>query len=681
MVGTKEKGEESMRFKHALLCLGLCAGLVFLSVTGCDKDKKEKDLCGNGICDEGEDRYNCPEDCYCGNGTIDPYEECDGQDLGGATCLDVECSGGILGCYPPGHPRECTLDRSRCQNCEAICGDGIREGNEECDCGTDPDNLPSGCDAINGQGVCSEECTWNTVCGDGVKEGPEECDCGTDPDNLPAGCDAINGHPDSHCTANCTVKPECISEPWNQCDPTIGDACCPDMWGLEYTCDSSSFTIPICVLQCSGLDECYYGQYCEAAISACYFAFCGPGDFVNPAVGRELNAPCQIPGGGGPGWCLPLGIAEDEMGICVEHGTAEHMDACDYVPGASIDLSFQPRSMDWTRCEKGFCIENNANEGGGECLQFCDWRAVYFDNEMECPDGYSCLDLSSITVSNDEDDGLRTSEFGYCIEKDINPAEGLVTCDVLNGDIIPGRTESCSDYNDAANDNYICWPIHFGDGEFGWGTPVGWCVNVGQPADKMIGEECDVENDLCEEGSFCFPELTTDWSSQGVCMPFCLVDEDDCGTRGDMPADSFCITVSAWYRPGATQGSTGDGSPAHLGMCGCPADGCTGEIAECGNDVVEAGEECDGTDLDNETCLTLGYYGGDLSCTDQCEFDLTDCEAAGWCGDGVLQEAEEECDGTEWGTITECADLDGFTGGDLSCAADCTFDTSLCTSD
>jgi len=46
------------------------------------------------------------------------------------------------------------------------------------------------------------------------------------------------------------------------------------------------------------------------------------------------------------------------------------------------------------------------------------------------------------------------------------------------------------------------------------------------------------------------------------------------------------------------------------------------------------------------------------------------------CGDGI-KEGTEECDGKDLGGTT-CESL-GFTGGDLSCTASCTFDTSVCT--
>ena len=55
----------------------------------------------------------------------------------------------------------------------------------------------------------------------------------------------------------------------------------------------------------------------------------------------------------------------------------------------------------------------------------------------------------------------------------------------------------------------------------------------------------------------------------------------------------------------------------------------TGEktLPVCGNNIKEAGEECDGTDLAGETCVSLGYTSGTLACTD-CTFDTSNCTSA-----------------------------------------------------
>lgn len=48
----------------------------------------------------------------------------------------------------------------------------------------------------------------------------------------------------------------------------------------------------------------------------------------------------------------------------------------------------------------------------------------------------------------------------------------------------------------------------------------------------------------------------------------------------------------------------------------------------CGNGKVEGDELCDKTDLNKETCKTLGdgmYTGGTLRCNSKCTFDVTMC--------------------------------------------------------
>ena len=53
--------------------------------------------------------------------------------------------------------------------------------------------------------------------------------------------------------------------------------------------------------------------------------------------------------------------------------------------------------------------------------------------------------------------------------------------------------------------------------------------------------------------------------------------------------------------------------------------------AACGNGVRERGEACDGADLGGETCATLtsGFVqGGTLTCAPDCTFDTSDCRRA-----------------------------------------------------
>jgi hypothetical protein len=90
---------------------------------------------------------NSPESCtfdesgcyYCGDGAIDPGEQCDGADLGGATCQSQGFDAGSLSCT-----NTCTLNTSNCVT--YVCGNGICDpGENECNCVQDCPNNPNSC--------------------------------------------------------------------------------------------------------------------------------------------------------------------------------------------------------------------------------------------------------------------------------------------------------------------------------------------------------------------------------------------------------------------------------------------------------------------------------------------------------------------------------------------------------
>jgi hypothetical protein len=95
----------------------------------------------------------------------------------------------------------------------------------------------------------------------------------------------------------------------------------------------------------------------------------------------------------------------------------------------------------------------------------------------------------------------------------------------------------------------------------------------------------------------------------------------------------------------------------------------------CGNDVVEPGEVCDGTDLAGWTCADFDFTGGTLACLSNCfGFDPSNCAAI--CGNDVI-EPGELCEGVDLQGL-DCTDFPGFTRGTLACTMECTFDTSGC---
>lgn len=93
----------------------------------------------------------------------------------------------------------------------------------------------------------------------------------------------------------------------------------------------------------------------------------------------------------------------------------------------------------------------------------------------------------------------------------------------------------------------------------------------------------------------------------------------------------------------------------------------------CNNGIIEPDEECDGDDLNGQSCVELKYVSGELGCTsDDCTFDTTGCEA---CGNGDV-DTDEQCDELNLDGNT-CWKL-GFDNGVLGCHEDCRFDTSAC---
>lgn len=106
---------------------------------------------------------------YCGNGTIDAMEVCDGANLGGATCQSQGFDQGTLTCAAT-----CTLDTGGCTS--FVCGDGICNGTEDtCACPGDCPNDPNSCDSPCECGGFGGACYCDDLCleyGDCCANGP-----------------------------------------------------------------------------------------------------------------------------------------------------------------------------------------------------------------------------------------------------------------------------------------------------------------------------------------------------------------------------------------------------------------------------------------------------------------------------------------------------------------------------
>jgi hypothetical protein len=111
----------------------------------------------NGITDLGDIAL-----ALCGDGVVEAPVECDGENVGQRTCINLGYQDGFLGCTST-----CVLDVAGCRT----CGNSIASAGEECD-GLDDSLCP---------GACRSDCSCPPVCGDGVRnQSDEECDGGND---------------------------------------------------------------------------------------------------------------------------------------------------------------------------------------------------------------------------------------------------------------------------------------------------------------------------------------------------------------------------------------------------------------------------------------------------------------------------------------------------------------------
>ncbi len=187
-------------------------------------------LCGNGTVDPGEqcdgtdlnatrcedlgfpggslrctsscrfDTSQCSGGSACGNGIIEQGEDCDGSRMDGKTCRDLGFNGGTLRCT-----QDCSFDTSNCE-IPASCGNGQLDGTEACDDGNHEagDGCSPACQVEEGW-TCdgAEPSHCDTICGDGiVVQDREPCDDGNNDDN-------------DGCAADCQVEDyfSCAGEP------------------------------------------------------------------------------------------------------------------------------------------------------------------------------------------------------------------------------------------------------------------------------------------------------------------------------------------------------------------------------------------------------------------------------------------------------------------------------------
>lgn len=369
---------------------------------GCDSDCKVSSTCGNGIqcanqgeeCDDGNlvNNDGCSDACEleCGNGVTGAGETCDDGN-------QINCDGCDIDCQP-----------------SSTCGNGVECANEGEQC--DDGNLSTG-------DGCDDACLLE--CGNGVVEAGEQCD-----DN--------NFDSEDGCSDACVVETgwDCSGEP-SVCTSTCGDEIVAV--GAE-TCDDGN------AVDCT--DGC--DSNCQLSIT------CGNGITCDP---EECDDGNNSPGDGCSATCLSESTCGDALieGIetcddgdadtgdgCSDICQVENGWTCSEVPSICTRLCGNGAIDGGEQCDPGTGL------GDDSCTGTCQFANVCGNGVIEFSIGESCDDGN--TAVGDGCD--NTCQLENCGDGVVDPAE---ECDDNNNDPGDGCSREC--LSEPTVDHYVGYKV------------------------------------------------------------------------------------------------------------------------------------------------------------------------------------------------------------------------------
>ncbi|MCX6749744.1 MAG: hypothetical protein NTW17_03320 [Candidatus Pacearchaeota archaeon] len=438
---------------------------------------------------------------------------------------------------------------------------------------------------------------------------------------------------------------------------------------------------------------------------------------------------------------LDINICSDYTKYGTDSETACNSDRCDVadysIPLSAADCSedgvncFCAWNSDTGHCEaafnkngsKSYCGDSSVNRpnnaGNNEQCDPDEGVSVFLSTEETCVDLTQNLNMDSYTGGTLGCTGLCTFDINQCT----SPPGTLISC----GDNVVNQISETCDGND--KQDYTCESLGFSGGTLGCYSNctlnTGLCEIPIDYYSECAGPACDAirgtEENTCSGSSTCpsgnpyhiecNSNMCVKVAGDGITE--CLPIGDSCTnpptTHSDCVGQTCMSVKGAGTDECSLNAECSDEDSAHTecnsnmcvevagdgeNECAPLGDSCVPIIfSRCGDGYIDTpnsanrDEYCDpdaGTpNLPITQCANLAdiFASGNLGCTATCEYDFNLCEykpgVSPTCGDGIINNVAEECDGEFFSGGHTCKSL-GFTEGTLSCDSFCKFDTSSC---
>ena len=316
--------------------------------------------------------------------------------------------------------------------------------------------------------------------------------------------------------------------------------------------------------------------------------------------------------------------------------------------------------IDTSNCnDVSVCGDGNIDDG-----ELCD------DGNL---DGFSCTSFGNFTGGSLSCSDSCVFDTSNCVG---SPGGSCGDGTINNGEMCDGNDLSgylCSDFDNFLGGGLSCDNCAFDTSQ---------CSLTSTCGNGIIdnGEECDsgIGNFICEDfdgytggtlscNSSCMFDLSQ--CTGGVTPAVCgngIVEENETCDNGNFTG-LLCTNFK-----GFTGGFLSCGSDCHIDTSNC------NNISVCGDGELNAGEQCD-VGIGNFNCTMFdGHTGGILSCDQNCMFNLSQCDGGSVrdCGNNVA-DGNETCDGIDLNGFN-CNNFNSFNGGSLDCTDSCDINTSAC---